>query len=143
MAKKNNNMSEWSLALLRVVLGIIFIYHGYAKLFVPGGFVNTITFFETIGIPLAKYSALLVSVAEFGGGALLILGLLTRWASVVLLIEMLVGFFKVHLQQGFFITPTAYGYEFVLLVMAALVVLAASGAGKLSFGSRFKSRYLQ
>lgn len=142
MAKKNE-WNEWSLTLLRVVLGIIFLYHGYVKLFVPGGFTGTIGFFKAIGIPLPVYSALIVSAVEFVGGALLILGLLTKWASVVLFIEMLVAFFKVHWQQGFFIMPPSYGYEFALLILAGLVVVAASGAGKWSVGSRFKNRQLQ
>ena len=142
MAKKNES-NEWSLALLRVVLGVIFLYHGYFKLFVTGGFTGTVGFFQAIGIPAPIFSALVVSVVEFVGGALLILGLLTRWASVVLFIEMLVAFFKVHWQQGFFISQTAYGYEFVLLILACLVVMAASGAGKWSVGSWFKNRHLQ
>lgn len=140
---KNNNLSQWSLTLLRVVLGLIFLLHGYVKLFVPGAFKGTVTAFTTLGLPVPAYSALVVSVAEFVGGALLILGLLTRWTSVVLIIEMLVAFFTVHLRQGFFIMPPAYGYEFVLLILAGLVVVAASGAGKLSAGSRFKSKHLQ
>ena len=142
MAKKNN-LNGWSLTLLRVVLGIIFLYHGYSKLFVTGGFKGTIGFLTAIGIPLPLYSALLVSVAEFAGGALLILGLLTRWSSIVLLVEMLVAFFKVHLQQGFFITKDAYGYEFILLIIAGLAVVAASGAGKLAVGSILKNKRLQ
>ena len=145
MAKKNE-WNEWSLALLRVVLGIIFLYHGYVKLFVPGGFKATAGFMAIIfGVSPAAgaWLALLVSAIEFVGGALLILGLLTRWASVVLFIEMLVALFKVHLKQGFFIMPPAYGYEFVLLILASLVVVAASGAGKWSVGSKFKNRQLQ
>lgn len=142
MAKKNE-WSDWSLALLRVVLGIIFLYHGYFKLFVPGGFTGTIGFFGAIGIPAPVFSALVVSVVEFVGGALLIFGLFTRWTSVVLFIEMLVAFFKVHWQQGFFIMPPAYGYEFALLILASLVVVAASGAGKWAVGSGFKNRHLQ
>src|SRR3989344_8232197 len=142
MAKKNN-LNGWSLTLLRVVLGIIFLYHGYSKLFVVGGFKGIVGFFTTIGIPLPLYSALLVSVVEFVGGALLILGLLTRWTSILLLIEMLVAFFKVHLQQGFFITQVAYGYEFALLILAALAVIAASGPGKIAVGSVLKNKRLQ
>ena len=70
---KNNNISGWSLTFLRVVLGVILAYHGYLKLFVPGGFKGTVEFFVAVGIPIAKYSALAVSVAEFAGGLFLIL----------------------------------------------------------------------
>ena len=125
---------------MRVVLGVIFIYHGYLKLFVPGGFMGTVGFFMAIGIPLAKYSALLVAVVEFFGGLALLLGILARLASFLLIIEMLVAFFKIHLKNGFAISQTAYGYEFVLLILAALVVVLVNGHGKYSIGDFFKSK---
>lgn len=139
----NNKLNGWALTLLRLILGIIFAYHGYIKLFLPGGFKGTANFFIAIDIPLPVYSALLVSVAEFIGGILLLIGLLTRWASLILIIEMLVALFKVHLKQGFFISTTAYGYEFILLILAALVVVLVNGAGKLSVGKKFKNKHLQ
>lgn len=141
MAK--NNLGNWSLTLLRAVMGVIFLYHGYLKLFVPGGFKGTIGFFAAIGIPLPAYAALVVSLVEFIGGLSLILGMLTKWASLLLIIEMLVAFFKVHLKSGFLISPSSYGYEFVLLILAGLAVILASGAGKLSLGKMFKSKNWQ
>ena len=141
MAKKNNNMSEWSLALLRVVLGIIFLYHGYLKLFVAGGFTGTIDFLTSLGIPVPLYSALVVSVVEFAGGLFLILGFVTRWSAVLLLINMLVAFFVVHVKNGLLVSNG--GYEFVLVLIAGLAVVFASGAGKLSLGSKFKNKNLQ
>ncbi len=139
MAKNGN----WSQTLLRVVLGIIFTYHGYMKLFAPGAFSGTVKFFEAIGMPVPKFSALLAAGVEFFGGILLILGAVTMLATVALLIEMLVAFFKVHLANGFFISMQAYGYEFVLVLIAALVVVMANGAGKLSLGKMFKNKWLQ
>ena len=128
---------------MRAVLGIIFTYHGYGKLFVPGGFTGTIGFFSAIGVPLLPYSALLVTVVEFFGGLFLILGMVTKLSSFLLIIEMLVAFFKVHLKNGLAISQTNYGYEFVLLIIAGLVVVLANGAGKLSVGKLFKKKYLQ
>lgn len=140
----NNKISQWSLTLLRVVLGVIFLYHGSAKLFVKGALPGTSQFFSAIGIPLANYAAVLVAFVEFFGGILLILGLATRWTAVVIIFEMLVAFFKVHLKQGFMITPQAYGYEFILLILTALVVVLVNGAGSLSVGKRFfKSKHWQ
>ena len=129
---KNGNLSDWSLTLLRVVLGIIFTYHGYAKLFVPGGFKGTVEFFVSVGIPIAHYSALAVSVAEFAGGIFLILGVLTRLTTLVLIFQMLVALFTVHINNG--LLSSKGGYEFVLLILAALAVVLASGSGKLSLG---------
>ncbi len=139
MAK--NDTSEWALALLRIVLGVIFLYHGYLKLFVAGGFKATVGFFTTLGIPVPLYSALLVSVAEFAGGILLIVGVITRLASLVLIFEMLVALFAVHIRNGFLVSKG--GYEFVLLIIAGLVVVLNKGAGKLAWGKSFKSKSLQ
>ena len=134
-------LSQWSLTLLRVVLGVIFLYHGYLKLFAPGGFNGTVGLFTTLGIPAPVYSALLVSVLEFAGGILLLIGLLTRWTVLLLTFEMLVAFFTVHMKNGFLVGSG--GYEFVLLILAGLVIVIANGAGSLSVGKRFKSRHLQ
>ena len=139
---KNGKLNEWALALLRVVLGIVFTYHGYVKLFVPGGFKGSVAFFGAIGLPVPVYTALLVSVVEFFGGLALIVGLLTRWASVLLFLEMLVALFKVHVKNGFFI-GSSYGYEFVLVLLGALAVVYAVGAGALAWGNSFKNKHLK
>lgn len=138
---KNSSISQWSLTLLRVMLGVIFAYHGYLKLFVPGGFTGTVAFFTAIKIPLPVYSALVVSAVEFFGGLFLILGLLTKWSSVLLLADMLVAFFMVHLRNGFLVSKG--GYEFVLVLLAGLVVILASGAGKISLGKLLKNKNLK
>ncbi|MBI2655148.1 DoxX family protein [Candidatus Woesearchaeota archaeon] len=140
MAKKNN-LNGWSLTLLRVVLGVIFLYHGYLKLFVAGGFTGTVNFLASLGVPVPLYSALAVSVVEFAGGLFLILGVVTRWSSVLLLANMLVALFLVHLKNGLLVSNG--GYEFVLVLIAGLVVVLASGAGKLSAGSMLKNKQLQ
>ena len=140
----NIRLSQWPLTILRLVLGIIFVYHGYLKLFAPGGFKGTVGFFTAIGIPAPLYFALIVSVLEFAGGVLLLAGLFSRIVSVLLIVEMLVAFFKVHLKQGFFISPTAYGYEFVLLILASLIVVFINGPGRLSVGKKlFKNKSWQ
>lgn len=139
MAK--NKLSEWTLTLLRVVLGIIFTYHGYLKLFVIGSLPDTAKFFAQVGIPSPNISAVIVGFAEFFGGLFLILGMVTTITALVLIFQMLVAFFVVHLKNGLLISKG--GYEFVLLILAGLVVLLVNGAGKLSLGKLFKSKYLQ
>ena len=139
---KDNNLGQWSLTLLRVVLGIIFTYHGYGKLLVKGGLPGTAAFFSQIGVPLANYAAVLVAFVEFFGGLLLLIGLLTKWTTLVLIFQMLVALFKVHLKNGLLVSKG--GYEFVLLILAALVIVLFNGAGALSAGKKFfKNKQLQ
>lgn len=136
---KKNNFSGWSLTLLRVVLGFIFAYHGYLKLFVAGSLPGTSLFFSQIGLPLPNISAVIVAFAEFVGGMLLLIGLLARFTSLALLFEMLVAFFKVHLRSGFLVSKG--GYEFVLLIIVSLIVILANGSGRFSLGKIFKGKY--
>lgn len=121
---------QWSLTILRIALGIIFIYHGYLKLFVPGGFNGTVGFFTAIGMPLPLYSALLVSIVEFGGGLFLIAGFLAKWASLLLMINMLVAVFKVHIRNGFLVANG--GFEFAAALFFCLLAVLLNGPGKFS-----------
>lgn len=139
MAK--NNINNWSLALLRVVLGIIFLYHGYVKLFAPGGFTGTVKMVAGLGFPMPAFFALAVSAVEFFGGLFLLLGILTKWSSLLLIADMLVALFKVHLKNGLLVSKG--GYEFVLILLAALFVILVNGAGRLSFGKNFKNKNLK
>ena len=137
----NKKISQWSITLLRVVIGFIFLYHGYLKLFVPGVFVGTIGFFTKVGIIAPQISALVVSFAEFFGGLFLILGMITRWATFALIFEMLVAFFTIHIKNGILVSSN--GYEFVLLIMTALLLIHINGAGRLSLGKLFKKKILE
>ncbi len=135
-----SKLDKWSLALLRVIAGIIFAYHGIVKLFVKGMLPASAAYFAQIGIPLANVSAVLAALAEFVFGVFLIIGLMTRWASLVLMFEMLVAFFSVHLNNGFLAANN--GYEFVLLVVIVLIVIFFDGPGAFSLGKNFKSKQL-
>lgn len=121
---------QWSLTLLRVALGFIFAYHGYLKLLAPGGFKGTVAFFTVIGIPLPVYSALIVSIVEFVGGIFLIAGFLAKWTSMLLMIDMLVALFKVHIRNGFLIANG--GFEFAAALTLSLLVILLNGSGNLS-----------
>lgn len=116
-----------ALLLLRVALGVIFIYHGYPKLF--GHTRQTMEAFAHMGFP--PYFAYLAGVIEFFGGCLLIAGLFTRVAGLLIAAEMAVALIQVHkiLED-----PRAvHNYEFPLALAAAAFALASLGAGLISF----------
>ena len=115
------------LLFLRVALGVIFIYHGYPKLF--SGTQQMMDFFRHIGLP--GYFVFVAGVFEFFGGILLIIGLFTRIAGFLLAAEMLVALWKVH---GMFSHPSAVDdYQFPLACCAGAFALATVGAGLISF----------
>ncbi|MGC8654030.1 MAG: DoxX family protein [Candidatus Kryptoniota bacterium] len=86
-----------------------------------------------------------VALLEFAGGLILILGLLTRWVSLLFTIEFLVAIFKVHLPQGFFIGPgpdgkSHYGFEYPLLLLLLFISLVITGGGNYSIDSIISKR---
>jgi len=115
-----------ALLLLRAGLGIIFIFHGYPKLFTHTR--EIMGFFEKMGFP--GYFVYIAGVLEMFGGIVLILGLFTRIAGLLLAGEMAVAVLKVHLPQG--AITDVKNYEFPMLLALACFALATTGAGLLS-----------
>jgi len=132
-------LKHWAPLIIRLVLGVIFIAHGSQKLlgwFGGPGLSGTIEFLQqNLGIP--PFLTVLNVIAEFFGGIALIIGLLTRIASLGIAIVMLVAIFKVHLPNGFFMNwfnepNVGHGIEMNLALLAMAVSLMLSGAGNLS-----------
>jgi putative oxidoreductase len=115
------------LLLLRVALGVIFIYHGYPKLFEHTR--DAMQSFAHLGFP--GYFAYIAGVIEFFCGCMLIAGLFTRLAGLLLAAEMVVGLWGAH---KIITNPMAVGnYELPLVLAAATFALATVGAGLISF----------
>lgn len=126
----NNRLAEWQgwgLTILRIVIGIVFIAHGWQKLFM-NGIDGTAGFFGQIGVPAPAIMAVIVTAIELLGGIALVLGFFTRYAALLLAGDMLVATLMVHLPNGFFASDG--GYEFTLTLLAASLALALSGGGE-------------
>jgi putative oxidoreductase len=120
-----DKLQPLSLFILRIALGIIFLYHGYPKLTHTHG--NLQGVFVEHGLP--AYFVYVAGILETFGGGLLLLGLLTRPAALLLAIEMCVAIWKVHSLHGIY---AVRDYEFPLTLAAACFVLATVGAGLIS-----------
>jgi len=116
---------DLALALLRAVVGIVFIAHGYQKLF-QFGIHGVAGMFGQIGIPMPLLSAYLVTFTELFGGIALLLGFLTRVAAIPVAFNMLVALLQVHLKGGFFLPA---GFEYVLVLLVANIALITGGGG--------------
>ncbi len=138
----------WALPL-RLMLGAAFIFHGLPKVGAGhGAFAATL---QHMGVPIPAVTAWVVALVEFVGGICLLLGALVPIAAILLVIEMLVAMWMVHLPHGFeavniigkgpqgprFGMP---GIEVNLLYIAGLLALFLGGAGPLSVDRAVRRR---
>ena len=114
--------------ILRLITGLIMFMHGWNKW--QGGMDGVAGFFGGLGIPAPDTMAYVVTGVEMIGGILLIVGLLTRWAAV-LLATVLVGVLLTA-KSGGVITGGEKTMELEMSLAAANVALVLLGAGKLS-----------
>lgn len=120
------------LLLARLVVGGIFIYHGWTKV---SGMEGTVGFFGQMGLP--AIFAYLVAYGELLGGLALVFGFLLEWAAIGLGIIMLGAIYYVW-PMGFKVI------ELPLALLAVLSALWAAGSGRwaLSFKKREAGRQI-
>ncbi|WP_114906032.1 DoxX family protein [Ornithinimicrobium murale] len=133
-ARRLTGLTDLALLVARVAVGVVLFAHGWQKgfEFTPAG---TAGAFGEMGVPAAGLVAWYTMLAELIGGAALVLGVLTPVFALLNLLSMVGAFFLVHVANGVFVT--ANGYELVLSIAAALVAVAAFGAGRWSVDGFF------
>lgn len=142
-------LRPWAVLPLRLVVGIGFVVHGYAKLSRgPAGFAKLL---DQIGVPLPLPTAWLVTGIELLGGLALIVGVGVALVSLPLIASMLVALVQVQFRYGFSSVNTIGlkpdgpvfgppGYEINLLYIASLLTLIVVGPGPLSVASWMNAR---
>ncbi len=139
----------WYAVPLRLIVGLGFMEHGYAKL--ARGADSFIAIVHAIGLPFAHLLGWATIVVEILGGLMILLGALVPLATLPMIGVLLVAIFTVHLPNGFSsIKLLSYdlggahfgqpGYETDLLYIAGLVALCLGGAGPASLDGYFSTR---
>ena len=122
-----NRFAPQALALLRIATALIFIAHGTQKLFgfpVPPSW----------GMPAAFTLPWTAGVLEVVGGALLVVGFLTRPTAFVLSGLMACAYWMAHAPKSFY--PLLNGGEAAMLFCFIFLYIAAAGPGAFAIDSR-------
>jgi putative oxidoreductase len=118
----------------RAVIGGLFIGHGTQKLaawFGGSGLDETAKGFESMGLRPGRRNAIAAGASEAGGGALLALGAAMPVAGAALIGTMITAIRTVHWKNG--VWAGKGGYEYNLVLIAAVATLIEVGPGALSF----------
>jgi putative oxidoreductase len=131
-------MNKWTVdvaaLLLRLTAAAIFLPHGYAKVFGKGGVAAFAADLPSYHLP--TFLGYIAAYAEFAGGILLIVGLLSRLAAFLLACSMFVVAFVIVLPDALHDAPTLLGItkaiELPLSLMAITLAIVFLGSGRLS-----------
>jgi putative oxidoreductase len=131
MIRSLAKLQPWALTLLRLVLGVAMVVHGWEKLIPVGGLhrAHPLAGFEafnhfvaSLGLPY--WLGYVSIITEFVGGLFLIFGLLTRFWAFMILGNMLLALWTVNRHHGY----SGSEYVLALITMAFMLVVAGSGA---------------
>jgi putative oxidoreductase len=124
-------LERLAVLILRLFLGFTFMMHGSQKLlgaFGGSGIAGVTGMLSKLEVEPAHIWAWVLSITEFVGGICVVLGFLTRFWAVGLVIDMAVAIFKVHLMNGFFASKNGFELPLALGVMALGLVLTGPGS---------------
>ncbi len=122
MIQQTKTVYNFAPLSLRIIAGIGFMMHGLPKLLDIAG---TQTSFMNMGLP--PEVAIIIGLLEFLGGLAILLGIFTRIAAGLLVINMIGAILQVKLAKGFI-----GGFELDLLYLAIMISLMISGPGNIS-----------
>lgn len=132
-------LSSIAATALRICVGVLFVIHGCDKFL--RGFDATADWLQSLGLSYVTLASPVLIGAEILGGIALILGLATRFVSLVLLVHTGFTWYLVHRGQGFFLTDG--GGELMLLLAVILAGLCLSGSAGTGLDRLFSKRRRQ
>lgn len=126
------HFASTAILLIRIVVGIAFILHGWGKMQAPFSWMPP----QALAIP--GFLQFLAAFSEFGGGIALVLGLLTPLTSLGLISTMAVAsFFHGVIGGDPFVNSTGgSSYELPLVYLCISLVVLAVGPGKFSLDAK-------
>jgi putative oxidoreductase len=134
---KSRSGVDWALLILRVGIGLMFVYHGYSKMF--GGPAKWAELGGVMGLVGLKFAPVfwgfMAAFAEFFGGIFLVLGLATRLYAFLLLVTMVMASIM-HLKSGQGLAVASHPIKMAVVFLS----LMCSGPGALSLDVYLRSK---
>jgi putative oxidoreductase len=115
-------------AILRLVAGFLFLWHGSQKLFA----------FPPAGHEMPSYIMFIAGPIEFVGGLLIMIGLFTPWVAFICSGEMAFAYWSVHGTHA--LLPAVNGGELAIIYCFLFLFIAARGSGVYSADHFLKKR---
>jgi putative oxidoreductase len=128
-----DNYKASGLGLLRVMAALIIFQAGYTKIFV-WGMSATAGNFQKMGLILPQVVGPFIGVLELAGGALLTLGLFTRYLGLIFAVEFGVAAYMVAVVMGRGTDAARLPFLLVIVMLA----LATNGGGALNLGTMLR-----
>ncbi len=129
--------------LIRLMVGVVFLSEGIQKFLFPA--VRGAGRFESIGLPAPELLGPIVGGFEILCGSLVILGFLTRFAGIPLVIIMLVALFTTKLEilheEGFWSMMHAARTDWAMLLGCLYLLIRGGGYGSLDY--RVSGKYMK
>ena len=123
-----------ALLILRLVLGVLILFHGISKLPPPPAFI--VDALGQAGLPSAL--AYGVYLGEIVGPVLIIIGVWTRLGALLIAVNMVVALLIAHTGDLFHVGKQGgYALELQAMYLFTAVALALTGAGRYSVGGRY------
>ncbi|MEX0690176.1 MAG: DoxX family protein [Candidatus Paceibacterota bacterium] len=112
--------SDWAILALRIILGLVLIFHGYPKI---KNLKKNAKDFNKMGFKPGMFWGSLVAILEVVGGVALIAGFLTQTLAIIFIVQFIVIMLTIKRNAGF------KGVEMDLLIVGGLLVLVTIGGG--------------
>jgi putative oxidoreductase len=131
---EGNEVTELDTAslIIRLVVGLTIVAHGYNHVFGPGGIQGTAGWFSSMGLRPGIVHAWTSGLLEIAAGFGLAVGFLNALSAGAIIGIMIVAGITAHRPNGFFIFKPGQGYEYVLMISAVAAADAILGPGKAS-----------
>jgi len=123
--------------IIRLVVGLTIVAHGYNHVFGPGGIQGTAGWFASMGLKPGIVHAWTSGLLEIATGLGLAFGFLNALSAGAIIGIMVVAGITAHRPNGFFIFKPGQGYEYVLMISVVTLGDAILGPGKASLDHAF------